>query len=160
EELISEEAAGLLPARVPPAAEDRRHAVPDRFAHVEDRASFLAEEPLVRVGGEDVDRDARHVERQGAQALDSVEDEEGASFAAEAADFLERKDEAVVKRHPGDGDDLRVRIDSCRDVVEGDAAGPRRNGAVLDTEVLEEFPGQRVGRKLYVVSDDVVPRLP
>ena len=149
-----------LGLEIPPARRDRRHAVPRLLGHVEDGAALRAVEPLVAVGGEDVDPGAADVRRKEAEALDPVDEEEDAALAAEGADLPERKDETVVEGDPGDGDDPRPLVDEGRERLERDASPVADGHAAVDAPALERAPGVGVGGELHVVGDDVVPRAP
>ena len=84
------------------------------------------------VRAQDVHARRLDVERQRAEALDRVDDEEDAALAADRADLGERQDEAVVERDPGDGDDAGPGVDEGGDVVRRDAAVPALRDAALD----------------------------
>ena len=116
---LGEKTLLLVGLDVPPAEERRRQSVARRVADVEEGAALLGEQPLVRVGGEHVDLRLRDVEREGAQTLNRVDDEENALRAAELAELVDREHEPVVEGDPGDGDDARSAVDLRGDVVEG-----------------------------------------
>ena len=114
----------------------------------------------MRVRAEDVHVGGRDVDRQGAQALDPVHDEEDAALAAEPADLDQREDEAVVKGHPRRGDDARAAVRQRGEVLDRDPPAPVLRHAALDAALGERAPGKGVRRELHVVRDDVVARLP
>ena len=130
-----------LGLEIPPARRDRGHAVARLLRDVEDGAALRAVEPLVAVGGENVDPGAAHVRREQAETLDPVDEEEDAALAAQGADLFQREDEAVVEGDPGDGDDARARVDEGRDRIERDAAAVADGHAAVDTAALERAPG-------------------
>ena len=58
-------------------------------------APLRAEQPLVAVGGQEVDRRAAHVERQDAQPLDGIDEEEDAPLPAKGAEGVQVVAEAA-----------------------------------------------------------------
>ena len=145
---------------VPPAGEEGRHPVAGALRDEEDGAAFGAEQPLVRVGGEDVHSGGMNIHRQGPQALDRVDDEEDAALPAEPRDLLDRVDPAVVEGDPRDRDDAGARVHLLGDLRERYAAGSVFCQAALDAAPFERQPRVGVRGKLHVVGDDVVPFLP
>src|SRR5262249_15677261 len=79
---------GLAPRlEVPPPVRAGRDPLPRGLVDEEDPAARRAVQPLVAVGAEHVDLRRLHVDRQRAEALDPVDDEEDPALAAERADL-------------------------------------------------------------------------
>ena len=83
-----------------PADADRVQPLDQFAADVEDAGPFRAEQPLVPVGRQEVDRRPLHVQRQHAQPLDGIHEEEDAALPAQRADGVE-----VVAKAAGELDE-------------------------------------------------------
>src|SRR6478672_3920074 len=112
------------------------------------------------VGGEKIDGRRSHVEREHAEALDRIDEEEDAAFPAYAADRLEVIAEAAGELDEAQAHDPGARIDRGTKIVDGDAAAATGNRAHLDAAVGLIHPWVLVRRVLLGGNDDVVALLP
>src|SRR5262245_16699213 len=133
----------------------------DQFpADVEDAGTLRAEQPLVPVGGEEVDRRPLHVEGQDAQSLDGVNEEQDAALATQAAESIEVVAKTAGELDETEAENARARVDGGADVVDLEPPVAAGDAPGIDATTTQVQPRIDVGRVLLLRDDDVVARLP
>ena len=110
--------------------------------------------------GQRVYRSLAHVERDGADLLDGVHDQEYAAVAAQPGEGVEIATKSVVPLHGAYGDDASVARDRCFHIFDQQLSftiGEDVDGNADLVALLE--PGQRDFQELQVGDDDAVAAL-
>ena len=101
-----------------------------------------------------------HVERQHAQALDGIDEEEHAALAAQGADGVEVVAEAAGIFDEAEADQARAAVDGRAQIVDSRAAVAAGHQAQLDAAAGQVHPRIEVGGVFLRGGDDVVAGLP
>ena len=115
-----------------PADADRVQPIDQLAADAEDAGALGTEQPLVSVGRQEVDRRALHVERQDAQPLDGIDEEQHAALAAQLADRDQVVAEAAGILDETEADQPRAAVDGGAQIIEEKPAVAAGHAAQLD----------------------------
>ncbi len=105
-----------------PAGRGRPDALDDLAPRVEEGEAGRAEQVLEHAGGEEVDAQLLHVERQRAGALVRVQHDERAALVRDARDLLHVDARAVPVADVRDRDDRRVVVDLALEALERESS--------------------------------------
>ena len=141
-------------ADVVPAKDDRMECVEAAFAHVKNARGAGAEEPFVRVGGEEIEvLDGGRKRAEGLNAIDAEKDVPRGEVAADGVDFRAETGDEMTRRQR---DEARLFIDLAEHIDAADATERARvEEAHLHAAIREGHPRVHVGGVIIEINEDV-----
>ena len=141
---------------------DAQHSQPvEMFApHEQQPRSFRAEQPLVAIGGEEVDSRKRDIQREHAQALNGVEEDQRPAIVCNSHQFVHVDTPASGVADPTDADHASPLVARGGEPVEVHRTAVHRDAPRFHSAAGQIHPRVQIGRELIRQRDDVVPRLP
>ncbi len=123
------------------------------LAQVEKAAAEGRHQPLVSAAGQRVYRSVSYVERDGADLLHGIDDQEDAAVAAQPRQRVEIAAKAVIPLHGADGDDASIASDRGFDVFAPAASFAVGKDVDRDAEVVSLLePGQGDFQELQIAK--------
>src|SRR5262249_23082296 len=118
------------------------------------------EQPLVPIGGEEVDRRPADVEGQDTEPLDGVDEEQDAALAAQVTESIEVVAEPAGELDEAEAEDARACVHRRANVVDIEPAVAAADAPGLDAAAGQVQPGIDVGGVFLFRDDDVIAGLP
>ena len=133
---------------------------PDRLPAVKKPHTLRAQQPFVGARAHNIDLLPHHVQLQGAEMLDRVDEKDNAGIATGSPEFVQAQAVTVNPVDRTDGKHPGSIIQAGQQLHFGAVCRPGVDAPNLHAPALQMQPGQGVAREILVQRYDVVARAP